>query len=44
VIRTHILPCELPRATADDLDRQSGTIYTGVMVQHWRVMRQGAYH
>jgi hypothetical protein len=39
VIRTHIIPCELPREQADALNRQSGAIYTGVLVAHWRVMR-----
>jgi hypothetical protein len=44
VIRTHIIPCSLPRARAEELNRSSGTIYTGVLVQHWRVMRQGGHH
>ncbi len=44
MIRTHILPCGLPRARADDLNRSSGTIYTAVLVQHWRIWRQGGRH
>jgi putative transposase len=44
LIRTHVIPCELPRARADDLNRSSGTIYTSVLVQHWRVWRQGGRH
>jgi hypothetical protein len=44
LIRTHIIPCALPRSRADDLNRSSGTIYTRVLVQHWRVLRQGGRH
>ncbi len=44
MIRTHILPCGLPRPRADDLNRSSGTIYTAHLVQHWRVWRQGGRH
>ena len=40
MIRTHIIPCEIPRALADALNRASGTIYTGVLVAHWRVLRR----
>jgi putative transposase len=40
MIRTHILPCELPHEQADALNRQSGSIYTGVLVAHWRVYRK----
>ena len=40
MIRTHIIPCGLPRARADDLNRSSGTIDTGVLVAHWRLVRQ----
>jgi putative transposase len=40
MIRTHILPCDLPRAQADDLNRKSGTVYTGILVAHWRVVRK----
>jgi putative transposase len=39
MIRTHILPCHLPHATADALNRASGTIYTQVLMNHWRVVR-----
>jgi putative transposase len=44
MIRTHILPCTIPRARADELNRSSGTIYTSVMIQHWRVYRQSGRH
>jgi putative transposase len=40
VIRTHILPCTIPRARADELNRQSGTIYTGILVAHYRTLRR----
>jgi putative transposase len=39
MIRTHILPCKLPRPRADALNLASGTIYTQVLVRHWRVVR-----
>jgi putative transposase len=39
MIRTHILPCNLPRAVADALNLASGAIYTSVLVRHWRVVR-----
>ena len=39
MIRTHILPCTLPRPVADALNLASGAIYTGVLVRHWRVLR-----
>src|SRR2546425_7162523 len=39
MIRTHILPCRLPRAVADALNQASGAIYTQVLVSHWRVVR-----
>ena len=40
MIRTHTIPCRLPRAWADALNRASGTIYTGILVVHWRVLRK----
>ena len=40
MIRTHILPCTIPKARADELNRASGTIYTGVLVAHWRLVRK----
>lgn len=39
MIRTHILPCALPRPVADALNLASGAIYNGVLVRHWRVVR-----
>jgi putative transposase len=39
MIRTHILPCYLPRPVADALNLASGAIYTQVLVSHWRVVR-----
>ena len=40
MIRTHILPCRLPRADADALNRESGRIYTDVLVWHYRIYRR----
>ena len=40
MIRTHIIPCKLPRARADALNRESGRVYTGVLVAHWRIVRK----
>jgi hypothetical protein len=40
MIRTHILPCTLPRTRADDLNRSSGTIDTGVLAADWRLVRK----
>ena len=40
MIRTHILPCRLPRADADALNRESGRISTEVLVWHYRIYRR----
>ena len=40
MIRTHIFPCSLARTAADALNRESGRIYTAVMVRHYRVYRK----
>ncbi len=40
MIRTHILPCRLPRADAESLNRESGQIYTDVLVWHYRIYRR----
>jgi putative transposase len=40
MLRTRILPCDLPRAACDALNAASGAIYTGVMVWHWRTIRR----
>ncbi len=40
MIRTHILPCHIPTQEADALNRESGRIYTGVVVEHWRAYRK----
>lgn len=39
MIRTLILPCKLSNKTADALNRESGRIYTEVMIEHYRVYR-----
>lgn len=40
MIRTHILPCALPRAEADALNRESGRIYSDVLVTQYRIYRR----
>jgi len=40
MIRTHILPCTLPRDTCDALNLHSGRIYSGIVSRHWRLLRQ----
>jgi putative transposase len=40
MIRTRILPCDLPRTACDALNAASGSVYTGVMVWHWRTYRR----
>lgn len=40
MIRTHIIPCDLPKPVCDALNMESGRIYTGVCVYHWRTYRK----
>lgn len=40
MIRTHILPCTLPKAPCDALNLHSGRIYSGIVSRHWRLLRQ----
>ncbi len=40
MIRTHAIPCLLPKPEADALNQESGRIYSRVMVNHYRVYRQ----
>jgi hypothetical protein len=37
------MPCKLPTARADALNLESGSIYTGVMVWHWRAYRRSGH-
>ena len=39
-IRTHFIPCKLSNEIADALNRESGRIYTDVLVEHWRIWRR----
>ena len=39
MIRTCVFACSLPKDTADTLNRESGRIYTGVLVEHYRILR-----
>ena len=43
LIRTHILPCRIPIEQADGLNRESGRIYTDVLVWHWRAFRRSEH-
>ncbi len=40
MIRTSIIPCDLPKAAADALNRASGAIYSRTLVTHYRVYRK----
>ena len=40
MIRTHLLPCHLPRADADALNRESGRVYTETLLWHYRIYRR----
>lgn len=39
-IRTHFIPCKISNEIADSLNRESGRIYTAVLVEHWRIWRK----
>jgi putative transposase len=39
MIRTHVFACTLPKETADALNQESGRIYSGVLVEHYRILR-----
>jgi putative transposase len=40
MIRTYIIPCDLPKTAADTLNRASGAVYTRTLVTHYRVYRK----
>jgi putative transposase len=40
MLRAVSIPCRLPRAEADALNRASGEVYSRVVVTHWRVYRR----
>ena len=40
MIRTHMIPCHLPRAEADALSTESGRVYTLTLVWHYRIYRR----
>ena len=40
MIRTYTIPCDLPKAIADALNRASGAIYTRTLITHYRVYRK----
>ena len=44
MIRVHILRSKISHEQADALNQESGRIYTGVMVEHWRIYKKGRGH
>jgi putative transposase len=42
MIRTQRLPCTLPKAESDALNRESGRLYTQTLVWHWRLLHRKA--
>jgi putative transposase len=40
MIRTHRVPCTLPKAEADALNRESGRVYSETLVWHYRLYRR----
>ena len=40
MIRTYIIPSQLPKAAADVLNRASGAVYTRTLITHYRVYRK----
>ena len=40
MIRTYIIPCDLPKTAADTLNRASGMVYTRTLVTHYRIYRK----
>lgn len=40
MIRTHEFPCHLPKEAADELNRESGRVYTLTLVWHYRIYRR----
>jgi len=40
MIRTHVFACAIPKAEADDLNRESGRVYTNTLVRHYRIYRK----
>lgn len=43
MIRTRIIPCKIDRNRCDELNRESGRIYTQTMVEHYRIYRKGVW-
>jgi len=40
VIRTHIVPCQLPHVEADALNRESGRVYSQTLIWQYRIYRR----
>lgn len=40
MMRVQTFPCSLPKAAADALNRESGRVYTNVLVWHYRIYRR----
>ncbi len=43
MIRTHVFRCTFPKAEADTLNRESGRVYTGTLVRHYRCYRKSGH-
>jgi len=43
MIRTHVFACALPKAEADALNHESGRVYTGTLVRHYRIYRKSKH-
>ena len=43
MIRTHVFRCALPKAEADALNHESGRVYTGTLVRHYRIYRKSKH-
>jgi len=43
MIRTHVFRCALPRDEADALNHESGRVYTGTLVCHYRIYRKSKH-
>ena len=39
MIRTYIIPCDLKRIHADNINLNSGRIYSGIVSRHWRLLK-----
>jgi predicted DNA-binding protein (MmcQ/YjbR family) len=43
MIRTHVFRCAFPKDEADALNYESGRVYTGTLVRHYRIYRKSKH-